>query len=58
MGKQCFVSNKTYDFLGSIAEGEPAVGIFEELIELLRNFLVVGVAGLLHLVVGTCRALR
>ena len=56
--EQCFVSDKTYDLLCSVAEGEPAVGIFEELIKLLSNFFVVRVPTILHLVVGTCGALR
>lgn len=58
MREQCFVSDKTYNLLCSVGEGEPTVGVFEELIKLLSNFFVVRVPALLHLVVGTCGALR
>jgi hypothetical protein len=58
MREQCFVSDKTYDLLGSVAEGQSAVGVFQEQIQLLCNFFMVLVPGLLHLVVGTSGALR
>lgn len=41
MREQCFVSDKTYDLLGSVAEGQSAVGVFQEQIQLLSNIFMV-----------------